>query len=179
MRDALHFLADERAFRLRLFCEGALVGIGVGIVVALFRWLLGLTEIYLPILFDWMAKSFPVGFFGWGIFLVLVAWILARFLAIEPLISGSGIPQVKAILLGRIRMNAQRVLALKFVGGVLGIGVGMSLGREGPSVQLGACVGQWFSRLRLRPRSEERFLLTAGSGAGLAAAFNAPLAGVI
>lgn len=179
MRDALHFLADERAFRLRLFCEGALVGIGVGVVVALFRWLLGLTEIYLPILLDWMAKYFPVGFFGWGIFLVLVAWILARFLAIEPLISGSGIPQVKAILLGRIRMNAQRVLALKFVGGVLGIGVGMSLGREGPSVQLGACVGQWFSRLRLRPRSEERFLLTAGSGAGLAAAFNAPLAGVI
>ena len=70
VRDALHFLADERAFRLRLFCEGALVGIGVGIVVALFRWLLGLTEIYLPILFDWMAKSFPVGFIGWGIFLV-------------------------------------------------------------------------------------------------------------
>ena len=179
MRDALHFLADERAFRLRLFCEGALVGVGVGIAVSLFRWILGLTEIYRPILFAWMASSFSVGFVGWGLFLVLVAWILARFLAIEPLISGSGIPQVKAILLGRIRMNAQRVLALKFVGGVLGIGAGMSLGREGPSVQLGACVGQWFSRLRLRPRSEERFLLTAGSGAGLAAAFNAPLAGVI
>ena len=179
MRDALHFLADERAFRLRLFGEGALVGVGVGIVVALFRWLLELTEIYRPVLFAWMAESFPAGFVGWGILLVLIAWILARFLAAEPLISGSGIPQVKAILLGRIRMNAQRVLALKFIGGVLGIGVGMSLGREGPSVQLGACVGQWFSRLRLRPRNEERFLLTAGSGAGLAAAFNAPLAGVI
>ena len=179
MQDALRFLADERAFRLRLFCEGTLVGIGVGIVVALFRRLLELTEIYRPILFDWMAESFPAGFAGWGLLLVVIAWILARFLAIEPLISGSGIPQVKAILLGRIRMNAQRVLALKFIGGVLGIGVGMSLGREGPSVQLGACVGQWFSRLRLRPRSEERFLLTAGSGAGLAAAFNAPLAGVI
>ncbi len=179
MRDALHFLADERAFRLRLFGEGALVGVGVGIVVALFRWLLELTEIYRPVLFAWMAESCPSGFVGWGILLVLIAWILARFLAVEPLISGSGIPQVKAILLGRIRMNAQRVLALKFVGGVLGIGVGMSLGREGPSVQLGACVGQWFSRLRLRPRNEERFLLTAGSGAGLAAAFNAPLAGVI
>ena len=179
MRDALHFLADERAFRLRLFGEGTLVGVGVGVVVALFRRLLELTEIYRPILFDWMAESFPAGFVGWGILLVLIAWILARFLAAEPLISGSGIPQVKAILLGRIRMNAQRVLALKFVGGVLGIGVGMSLGREGPSVQLGACVGQWFSRLRLRPRIEERFLLTAGSGAGLAAAFNAPLAGVI
>ena len=179
MRDALHFLADERAFRLRLFCEGTLVGVGVGVVVSLFRWILGLTEIYRPVLFDWMVSSFPVGFVGWGISLFAVAWILSRFLAVEPLISGSGIPQVKAILLGRIRMNAQRVLALKFVGGVLAIGAGMSLGREGPSVQLGACVGQWFSRLRLRPRSEERFLLTAGSGAGLAAAFNAPLAGVI
>ncbi len=179
MKDALHFLADERAFRLRLFCEGTLVGIGVGVVVALFRWVLELTEIYRPVLFDWMKASFPVGFLGWGLFLLWIAWLLARFLDAEPLISGSGIPQVKGILLGRIRMNAQRVLALKFVGGVLAIGAGMSLGREGPSVQLGACVGQWFSRLRLRPRSEERFLLTAGSGAGLAAAFNAPLAGVI
>ena len=45
MRDALHFLADERAFRLRLFGEGTLVGVGVGVVISLFRWLLELTEI--------------------------------------------------------------------------------------------------------------------------------------
>ena len=179
MRDALHFLADERTFRLRLFCEGIFVGVGVGVVVALFRWILEMTEIYRPLLFARLAEEMPVGFVGWGVGLVLVAGLLARFLTAEPLISGSGIPQVKGILLGRVRMNAQRVLALKFVGGVLAIGAGMSLGREGPSVQLGSCVGQWFSRLRLRPRSEERFLLTAGSGAGLAAAFNAPLAGVI
>lgn len=179
MRDALHFLADERAFRLRLFGEGTLVGVGVGVVISLFRWLLELTEIYRPIFFAWMRERFPAGFFGWGLFLVAVAWLLARFLAAEPLISGSGIPQVKGILLGRIRMNAQRVLSLKFIGGVLSIGAGMSLGREGPSVQLGSCVGQWCSRLWSRPRTEERFLLTAGSGAGLAAAFNAPLAGVI
>ncbi|MBR1760176.1 MAG: ClC family H(+)/Cl(-) exchange transporter [Schwartzia sp.] len=179
MRDALCFLADERAFRLRLFCEGIMVGVGVGVVISLFRWILELTEIYRPTLFDWLMTEAPLGFAGWGALLVGIAWALARFLAAEPLISGSGIPQVKGILLGRVRMNAQRVLALKFVGGVLAIGAGLSLGREGPSVQLGACVGQWFSRLRMRPRSEERFLLTAGSGAGLAAAFNAPLAGVI
>ncbi len=184
MRDALHFLADERAFRLRLFCEGVLVGVGAGLVVALFRWLLETVELYrhillLPLLFSLLTEKFSIGFVLWPLSLVLIAWILAKFLTVEPLISGSGIPQVKGILLGRVRMNAQRVLALKFVGGVLAIGAGMSLGREGPSVQLGACVGQWFSRLRLRPRSEERFLLTAGSGAGLAAAFNAPLAGVI
>ena len=49
MRDALHFFADERAFRLRLFGEGALVGVGVGVVIFLFRWLLELTEVYRPI----------------------------------------------------------------------------------------------------------------------------------
>ena len=92
MRDALHFLADERAFRLRLFGEGTLVGVGVGVVISLFRWLLELTEIYRPIFFAWMRERFPVGFLGWGLFLVAVAWLLARFLAAEPLISGSGIP---------------------------------------------------------------------------------------
>ena len=171
--------SDERAFRLRLFWEGALTGIVAGLVISLFRFILEQMDIYRPQFFAWFLDGHAWGFFVWSALLLLIAWLLARFLQWEPLISGSGIPQVKGILLGRIRMNAQRVLALKFIGGVLAIGAGMSLGREGPSVQLGACAGQWFSRLCSRPRSEERFLLTAGSGAGLAAAFNAPLAGVI
>ncbi len=179
MAKALQMFSDERAFRLRLFWEGALTGIVTGLVISIFRFILELTDVYRPRLFAWFMDGHPWGFFAWCVLLLLIAWILARFLQWEPLISGSGIPQVKGILLGRIRMNAQRVLALKFIGGILGIGTGMSLGREGPSVQLGACAGQWFSRLCRRPRSEERFLLTAGSGAGLAAAFNAPLAGVI
>lgn len=55
----------------------------------------------------------------------------------------------------------------------------MSLGREGPSVQIGATVGQGVSRLIGRLKIEEKFLVTSGASAGLAAAFNAPLAGVI
>ena len=76
-------------------------------------------------------------------------------------------------------MNWARVLLWKFAGAVLGIGAGLSLGREGPSVQLGACLGQGVGRLARRAPGEDRYLLTAGAGAGLAAAFNAPLAGVI
>lgn len=70
-----------------------------------------------------------------------------------------------------------KVLVSKFLGGVLGIGAGMSLGREGPSVQLGACVAQALGSKR--SELEQRFLLAAGGGAGLAAAFNAPLAGIV
>ncbi len=72
-----------------------------------------------------------------------------------------------------------RVLWVKLTGGILGIGAGLSLGREGPSIQLGAVAAQGISRLFGRTRMEERYLLTSGASAGLAAAFNAPLAGVI
>ena len=61
----------------------------------------------------------------------------------------------------------------------MAVGAGLSLGREGPSIQLGAAIGQGFSRTLGRLRIEERYLITSGASAGLAAAFNAPLAGVI
>lgn len=76
-------------------------------------------------------------------------------------------------------MNWWKVVLGKFIGGVLSIGAGLSLGREGPSVQLGAAIGQGISRLLKRVKIEENYLLTAGASAGLAAAFNAPLAGAI
>jgi H+/Cl- antiporter ClcA len=61
----------------------------------------------------------------------------------------------------------------------LSICAGLSLGREGPSVQIGAAAGQGFSRLFKRIKLEEKYLITCGASAGLAAAFNAPFAGVI
>lgn len=93
--------------------------------------------------------------------------------------AGSGIPQVKGILLGLMKMNWLQVLIHKLTGGILAISAGLSLGREGPSIQLGAAVGQGISRMLGRTKLEERYLLTSGASAGLAAAFNAPLAGVM
>src|SRR5699024_11090092 len=72
-----------------------------------------------------------------------------------------------------------RVIVSKFVGGFLSIVGGLSLGREGPYIQLGAMAGKGISRCFKRLHFEERFLLTCGASAGLAAAFNAPLAGVM
>ena len=81
--------------------------------------------------------------------------------------------------MGKIHTNWLRVLLLKFFGGIMAIGSGLALGREGPSIQLGGMVGKGFSRFSGRLKSEERMLISAGSGAGLAAAFGAPLAGVV
>ena len=78
-----------------------------------------------------------------------------------------------------MKMRWLHILWVKLTAGIIGIGAGLSLGREGPSIQLGAVTAQGVSRLMGRTRMEERYLLTSGASAGLAAAFNAPLAGVI
>ncbi|MBQ7318353.1 MAG: ClC family H(+)/Cl(-) exchange transporter, partial [Phascolarctobacterium sp.] len=78
-----------------------------------------------------------------------------------------------------IKMRWLNILWVKLTAGILGIGAGLSLGREGPSIQLGAVAAQGVSRMLKRTRMEERYLMTSGASAGLAAAFNAPLAGVI
>lgn len=103
------------------------------------------------------------------------AWLVHRF---EPDAVGSGIPVVKELLLRHRPVAWLRVFWVKFLSGVLAIAGGLALGREGPTVQMGGALGQGLARLRGVGPARERTLLVMGSGAGLAAAFNAPLAGV-
>jgi CIC family chloride channel protein len=122
---------------------------------------------------------------GWGSLLVpllalaagcLVGWLTLRYAPDAP---GSGIPHVKEVLQGERTMSWRSILPVKFVGGALGIGTGLSLGLEGPTVQMGACAGQAMSEATKATPDSTRALLANGSGAGLAAIFNAPLAGFI
>ena len=76
----------------------------------------------------------------------------ALILRAEPNISGSGIPQISAELSGRLNQRWQRVLPLKFLGGLLSLGGGLTLGREGPSVQVGGSVGAAVAQLLHRPQ---------------------------
>lgn len=175
----LDWLAEPQRLKLRLFLEGNLIGVLTGAVVAAFRYLLVLSEHVLPRLYAQLAQAPWELTALWLAALACLGYVLYRIVRAEPMASGSGIPQIEGILAGKMQMNWARVLVLKFAGAVLGIGAGLSLGREGPSVQLGACLGQGVGRLARRAPGEDRYLLTAGAGAGLAAAFNAPLAGVI
>jgi len=71
------------------------------------------------------------------------------------------------------------LVPVKFVGGVLAIGSGLALGREGPSVQMGAAIAHVVGAVSRRGWADRRVLLAAGAGAGLATAFNAPIAGAV
>ena len=165
--------------------EGVGVGIAAGLSVGAFRYLLAVSGAFRQGLCEAVSIAAAQGRWLWPILYMsaffIIAWLLAKIVAREPMCTGSGIPQVKGVLMGKMSMNWASVLVAKIAGGVLAIGAGMSLGREGPSVQLGACAGQGIGRLSQSSDRglEARTLLVAGAGAGLAAAFNAPLAGVI
>jgi CIC family chloride channel protein len=107
---------------------------------------------------------------------VLAAWLVRRF---SPHASGSGIPHVEAVLRGELPPAPFRLIPVKFLGGLLAIGAGLALGREGPTVQMGASLAHLVGRIFRRSWPDCRVLIAAGAGAGLGTAFNAPIAGAV
>lgn len=166
------------SFRLKLVFEGIGVGILTGLLIVLYRFALEKSGVLLTSIYRTISIK-PILILPWIVMLIFIGYIVGLMVKHDPMISGSGIPQVEGVMLRELNMVWWKVILGKFVGGVLSIGSGLSLGREGPSVQLGAAVGQGFSRIFKRIRIEEKYLTTSGASAGLAAAFNAPLAGVM
>ena len=106
------------------------------------------------------------------------AYYLVRRFAPET--GGSGIPEIEAALQDLRPARWWRVIPIKFIAGLGSLGSGMVLGREGPTVQLGANLGQMVSDIgRVKLTDSRHTLLSAGSAAGIATAFNAPLAGIL
>jgi CIC family chloride channel protein len=106
----------------------------------------------------------------------VAAWLVRRF---SPDASGSGIPHVEAVIEGRLHQAPFRMIPVKFFGGLFAIGSGLALGREGPSVQMGASIAHFVGKAFNRNWPDCRVLVSAGAGAGLATAFNAPIAGAL
>ena len=127
-----------------------LVGAGAGAVGALFRVALEHADQWRNDLITWAQEKGPVGF---PLVLItctaaplLAAWLVRR---VSPYASGSGIPHVEAVLREEIPHAPFHLIWVKFFGGVLAIGSGLALGREGPSVQMGASVAFLVGRMRL------------------------------
>lgn len=166
--------------RRRQLPRAALVGLLAGLVGVAFRttldradqfrdWLISLAHAHAP-----LGILIPIlyGALGAG----AGVWLVS---ALAPEAKGSGIPNLKAVLHRLRGMQWKRILFVKFLGGILSIGGGLALGREGPTIQMGGAVGQMVSQwLKSTPR-ERQTLIAAGAGAGLAAAFNAPLSGLV
>ena len=104
------------------------------------------------------------------------AWLVCRF---SPSAAGSGIPHVETVLRGSGQPNHRLVLPVKFFGGLVALSSGLVLGREGPLVQMGAVIGDRFGRFFTGLEDAWKPLMAAGSSAGVAAAFNAPVGATV
>lgn len=164
--------------RLKIVYKSILIGLLAGTVSVAFRYVLeqaGSLSIWIYNFFTKNIIYVPVLFLvlsGTGL---LIGVLVQKY----PMISGSGIPQVKAHLVGAVKNKWLSTLIFKFLGGTLAILGGLSVGREGPSIQLGACVAQGIGEKISSTRTERKILIAGGASAGLAAAFNAPLAGAM
>ncbi|PEI05977.1 H(+)/Cl(-) exchange transporter ClcA [Pantoea agglomerans] len=163
-----------------LFCA-ALVGTLVGLAGVAFARAVEAIQ-------QWRADTLiPARFQGWMLYaaafaisalLAMVGYFLVRRFASEA--GGSGIPEIEGALEELRPVRWWRVIPVKFFGGMGTLGAGMVLGREGPTVQLGGNIGRMvIDVLGMRSNEARHTLLATGAAAGLAAAFNAPLAGIL
>ncbi len=126
---------------------------------------------------DHLWLAFPLAFILSAVLAVFGYWLVRRF---APEAGGSGIPEIEGALEELRPVRWWRVIPVKFLGGMGTLGAGMVLGREGPTVQLGGNVGRMVLDLfRMRSAEARHSLLATGAAAGLSAAFNAPLAGIL
>jgi CIC family chloride channel protein len=165
---------------LKLGALALLAGGAAGLVGAAFRLALQQADHLRDRL---IAQAHNATFPGLGLVIAgcaattaIAAWLVRRF---SPQASGSGIPHVELVLRGELTQAPYRLIPVKFAGGLLAIGSGLALGREGPSVQMGASVAHMIGRLFRCPAGDCLALLAGGAGAGLATAFNAPIAGAV
>ena len=158
--------------------RGIVVGCVSGIVVSLFRLLIGFISAKVVNYYELSHEqpSLLILILGMTLFIVVAIGFLIKS---DSDIKGSGIPHVEGELKGLLHPDWWSVLWKKFVGGVLAISMGFMLGREGPSIQLGAMAGKGVAQSLKAERMEKRVLIASGAAAGLSAAFNAPIAGLL
>ena len=169
----------EKEFILILLLS-AIIGMIVGAIVSLFHisidWVL-LHKI------EWLQNYWPWKEYLYIPYILLTSCMV--FISVylvkhySPEAAGSGIQEIEGVVANKRTMNEVRVIVVKFIGGLFSIGGGMAMGREGPSVQIGGAFGKLVSRKFHLRRDDINVLIAAGAGAGLAATFNAPLAGLL
>ena len=167
-----------KVYNGRLYFLSIVVGILTGIITVPYRYLLTKADTFREIIYPHNTSLY------YHLIALALIWLIAmgvNWLCKKyPLISGSGIPQAKGVINERIKYKHPfKMLCAKFAGGLASIGIGMSLGREGPSVQIGTFIAQITARFIKITPTQLKYLISGGASAGLAAAFTAPLAAVI
>lgn len=170
--------SDLNKLKWNVTFKGIIVGLFAGFIVALYR--MGIeyaTEKSIDIYR--FLKVNPIYIVGWLLIVVCIGVFISYLVKVSPDSKGSGIPQVESVLLYGRKMKSFLIIPVRFLAGILSAFFGVSLGREGPSIQIGACGGDIIASKLSKNKLEENYLITAGASAGLSAAFNAPLSGII
>jgi chloride channel protein, CIC family len=164
----------------RLAAASLVAGTMIGLIGAAFRYVLARADRLRDALV-YQAHSWPHT--GWIAPVVLgaVAAGLARALVVRfaPFAAGSGVQHVEAVMTGEMKPSPPVIVPVKFFGGLLALGSGLALGREGPTVQMGASLGSLVSKWVVREQEDRKVVDAAAAGAGLAVAFNAPIGGSV
>jgi CIC family chloride channel protein len=173
-------LADGDGSLLTLALLALVAGAFAGLVGAIFRLTLseadGVRNAFIAWAHGWAGLGFAFVLTGCGVASAVAAGLVRRY---SPEAHGSGIPHVEAVLRGKLPPASFLLIPVKFLGGLLAIGAGLALGREGPSVQMGASLAHLVGKTFHRGWPDCRVLIACGAGAGLATAFNAPIAGAV
>ncbi|MDY0235334.1 MAG: ClC family H(+)/Cl(-) exchange transporter [Gudongella sp.] len=164
--------------KIPVILKSLVIGLVAGVIAVLYRITLGRAEHLSQIIYTYisghMSLVVPL-FLGLALVGTFIGILIRKF----PLTSGSGIPQVEGQLLGYFKNPWLSTLIVKFIGGALSVFAGLSVGREGPCIQLGAAAAHGIGDKLAATRTEKKILIASGASAGLSAAFNAPLAGVM
>ena len=173
-----HKVVNTHNRKLQIIAKSLLVGISAGLVTVLYRICLTYAGEFSLKMYSFAGRN-PLLIGPLFLVLAFLGWIVGQLVTKYPLISGSGIPQVKGQLMGYFKNPWLSTLLAKFAGGIIAIFAGLSVGREGPSIQLGAATAHGVGNKIASTRTEKKILISSGASAGLSAAFNAPLAGVM
>lgn len=168
----------HRKESIYLIVRGIEVGVVAGLIAVLYRFLLSVAEEKLLSVLDYI-KGNPLRTGIWFIILIAMGVFVSFINKWEPSASGSGIPQITGEVKGYLSPSWWRVIIAKLIGGTTSVFAGLSLGREGPSVQLGGMAAKGVAKITKADKTTEHRMISCGAGAGMAAAFNAPLAGTM
>lgn len=164
--------------RSEIILQAILVGIIAAVIVVLFN--LAITKIFT--FTQGFISQFPI----WERIILFpaittCAGLISGLLVfkIAPETKGSGIPYVKLALARLGKKIRVRSIIVKFTAGITGIGAGLSMGREGPSVQMGAGVGALVAKLFKMKGTSQHNLIASGAASALGATFNAPISATI
>jgi len=158
--------------------KGILAGVIAGLLAVLYRMGIELGVDFSRHIYAYL-RIHPWMILIWLIIIAVAGFVLTWLVKLEPMASGSGIPQVKGMLLYGMKMKWYLIILVRYAGGILSSLFGVSLGREGPSIQMGASGAQGLAKKIAKNKLEENYIITGGAAAGLSAAFSAPISGMI